>query len=138
MMMTTATVARVRSARILRVIGYVSIAAAGTLLAIALPLGTADGVYVILCAWMGLGGLICAMGTAFDRWIGEFGGLPLLGTAMLAFAILTIRDNGWTSIGVANLLLLAGLGLLFLARWRDVAAVYRSAAKAAPGRQERA
>lgn len=118
-------------ARTARAVGYGGIALSGGLLAYGLPLGTSGGVYVMLSAWMGLGGTICALGAALDRWAGEFIGLPLLATAMAAFGFVVIRDAHWTILGIANMALLEGLGLLFLARWRDVAAVYRSAAKAA-------
>lgn len=135
--MTSATALNTRSGRLLRVIGYAGIAIAGGMLAYALPLGSEDGVYVILCAWMGLGGVLCSVSSAFGRWVGEWIGLPMIASAMIVFAILSGRD-GWTMVTVANGILLAGLALIFTARWRDVAAIYRSEAKRAKHETEAA
>lgn len=75
-----------------------------------------------------LGGLLCFTGQIADRWVGELLGLPLLGTSMTAFGLLTFRDTAdFGLIAAPSIFLLVAFGLLLFMRWIDLWMLARSA-----------
>jgi hypothetical protein len=83
--------------------------------------------YSALALLLLVGGAMCLIGQLSDRWLGELLGLPLVGSAMGAFATLVIRDAGWTIYSIPNILILLGIGVLFYMRWVDQFMLARSA-----------
>jgi hypothetical protein len=83
--------------------------------------------YSLMSAFMAVGGVLCLAGQVTDRWLGELLGLPLVGTAMLVFGVLTVRDVGWNLISAPSVLILFGVGLMFFMRWVDQFMLARSA-----------
>lgn len=79
-----------------------------------------------MAGFVGVGGLLCAMGSASLRWVGEFVGLPLLGTGLIVLAIQYwwVNEEMYPFISAANLLLLFAVAGIMLTRWRMVLAVY--------------
>jgi hypothetical protein len=116
--------------RIVRAVAYGLIGAAGALLLIS-PVFMADATpTAVLMSWFILvGGTSSALGTATDRWVGEFVGLPLLGPAFAVFGAITYRESHVAApyLAAANLTLLLGLALLFMARWIYVLGVFHAA-----------
>lgn len=112
--------------RVMRTVAYIAIALAGAAM---LFLDVFNGWYQTMGWFAILGGLSAAFGTATGRWIGEYVGLPLLASAMFAFAVLTYRDTwdqaGW--VAFPSVMLLTAYGTLLTSRWLDVAAVVRAA-----------
>lgn len=112
--------------RVMRTVAYISIALAGMAMIL---LDVFNGWYQTMGWFAVIGGLFAAFGTATGRWIGEYVGLPLLASAMFAFAVLTYRDTwgqaGWVSF--PSVMLLTAYGILLTSRWLDVAAVVRAA-----------
>jgi hypothetical membrane protein len=117
------------SLRWLRTIGYALIGLSGVLLLLS-PIFPPDvGPTGIVMAWfLVFGGLFACAGAGTTRWFGEFIGLPLLVSAFLVFALLTLEDfDEIPYIVSANVALLIGLSLLLTARWRYVLAVFHLA-----------
>jgi len=112
--------------RWLRAAGYLGITIAGIALILV------DGFpfwYTIMGYWCLVGGAFSCLGKVTGRWAGEFIGLPLVGSAMIAFALMTYRD-AWDAeqwIAVPSIALLAAYGSILLGRWADVAAIGRAA-----------
>lgn len=108
-------------------ISYALFAAAGAVFIAADILIPAYGVTAEVMAWfMVLGALCSAFGAVTVRWVGEFAGLPLLGTAMVGLGIEIWwygRDNSpW--LALANGLLLLAVAGIMVTRWRQVLAIY--------------
>jgi len=80
--------------------------------------------------WAGLltlGGASSAIGSAMDRWLGEYAGLGPLVVTWAVYAFAAAASGRVTAIAGA-----CGLGavaFLLLARWRDVALIRREAAR---------
>ena len=119
-----------------RAIGYALIALAGGFI---LFLDIFGPYYKTMGAWCLVGGAFCFVGAATDRWGGEYVGLPLVGSAMVAFSVLTVRDTWALARWVAapSILILFAIGVLFAARWADVASVARSAREYADAARHR-
>lgn len=115
-----------RWSRVCRSIGYLAIAASGSFI---LFLDIFGPYYKTMGAWCLVGGVCSFVGAATDRWGGEYMGLPLVGSAMVTFAVLTYRDSWAVAhwVAVPSILLLVGYGVLLAGRWVDVAEVARSA-----------
>lgn len=77
----------------------------------------------LLCV---VGGTLCLAGQLFDRWMGELLGLPLLGTAMVALAVLTGLETDWDYMSGPTILLLTGFGTLLAMRWVDLSLLARA------------
>lgn len=109
-----------------RTFAYLAIGLSGTFILFLDIFGT---YYKTMGLWCLVGGVCCALGSASGRWAGEYTGLPLIGSAMFAFAVLTYRDTWEVAqwVSVPSILLLAAYGVLLTARWIDVAAVRRAA-----------
>ena len=73
-----------------------------------------------------VGGFLCALGSASLRWVGEFVGLPLLGTGLIVLAVQYwwTNEDQYPFISAANLFLLFAVAGIMLTRWRMVLAVY--------------
>ena len=116
--------------RVVRSIAYLLIAVAGFLLLLSPVFATGNDIISIVMTWFLLvGGAFSAIGSAAGRWAGEFTGLPLLCIAFAVFGLLTFREGYPQTpyIAWANLSLLVGLSLMFVARWRYVFSVFRVA-----------
>jgi hypothetical protein len=83
--------------------------------------------YTTMALLMLIGGLACLLGQIADLWIGELLGLPLVGAAMGAFGVLTMRDAGWSLITAPSILILLGVSVMFTMRWVDQFMLARSA-----------
>jgi hypothetical protein len=121
-----------RPRRVARVVGYAMMAAAGAT-AFAIPVRSihaATGWLVYL--WAGfllLGGLLCMLGAATDRWIGELVGLPLISSAWAVyFVVLTLALS---VRGIAAGLAFGAVALMTWARFQDVSKIRREADRAA-------
>lgn len=93
-----------------------------------MPVTYGDASY-IYSTFMVVGAFGAALGTATMRWVGEFTGLPLLGTSMAAFGI-EILIHGWLHapwLSAASAAILLGIGMVMTARWRVSLASYRFA-----------
>lgn len=111
-----------------RLIGYSLFTLAG-LAAVLWPAPSVESasgwlVYV-WAAWLLTGGLMSAVGTATDRWIGEFAGLPLLFAAFAVYALVVATGGRLSSI--AGACVLAGIAAKLVARWQDVSVVRKEA-----------
>lgn len=126
--------------RVARTLAYICIGTAGLLLLLS-PVFRADSNLVTLAmTWFFLvGGGLAATGAGTGRWFGEFTGLPLITVSFAVFGILTWRANVGAApfIAWANLMLLVGLSLMFLARWRYVFSVVQAALNLSPGRRSK-
>jgi len=120
--------------RISRVLGYGLMALAG-LAALAWPApsvraatsATSGALVYMWAALLAVGGLSCALGSALDRWLGEYVGLWPLVTTFAVYALAASGSGRWTA--VAGACALGSIALLLLARWRDVALIRREAAR---------
>lgn len=121
-----------RPRRVTRVLGY-GLMAAGGMAAIAWPAPSVRSAItgsVLLYMWAGFlagGGLFCTIGSALDRWIGEYAGLPLLVVTFLIFGLSAATTGRLSSI--AGACVLTAIAALLAARWRDVSTVRREAAR---------
>lgn len=109
-----------------RVSGYGMLVLAGSILATYGPPFT--GAYWIMGSMLAIGASFACLGGLFDLWFGEFVGMPLMLSALLAFAYLTFID-GWDAVGwvvVPSVALLASFGTLMLARWLDLFSLVRA------------
>lgn len=118
-----------------RVVAYACIGLAGILLlsspAIRAELGFLGSV---MSGFMGLGGVLCLLGQVFNRWMGEYAGIPLIASAFMVFGITTFAESHAAApiVAYANLALLTGMAASMAARWRQVRAVYRLALHLSP------
>lgn len=115
-----------------RVSGYSLMAVAG-MAAIAWPtpsVRAASGPGGLVYVWavmLVVGGLSSALGAACDRWLGEYAGLWPLVVTFFVYALAASATGRLTAI--AGACALGSIGLLLLARWRDVAMIRREAAR---------
>lgn len=114
----------------LRVTAYALMCTSGVLL-IASPvlLDFYEMVAEIMAVFLAVGGFLSFLGALFERWWGEYTGLPLLSTSFMVFALISSK-GGWEVapyITAANFALLWAVALALLARWRDARAIYRLA-----------
>lgn len=116
--------------RLLRAMMYAFFAASG-LSGLFVPAPTlTDLLGVITYVWSGfmlLGGLLGAVGSISDRWIGELTAIPLLTSALFVYGIglWVTAPTVPTRIAVGALMLASAAGLA--ARWRDVYALSKLA-----------
>ena len=109
-----------------RVVGYSLMALAG-IAAVAWPspavkaaTGPTTGLLVYVWAiLLAVGGVSAAVGSALDRWLGEYAGLWPLVTTFAVYAIAAASSGRGAAI--AGAALLGSIAFLLLARWRDVA-----------------
>lgn len=130
------TVSRPR--RVVRVVSYVMMAAAGGL-SFAIPVSsieaTTGGLVYFWAAFLLLGGILSAWGSTTDRWIGELLGLPLIFTANAVYFV--VLGLAFTVRGAVASLVLGGFAMSQFARWQDVSTIRQEADRAAhPGPRE--
>lgn len=116
--------------RVARTIAYMCIGTAGLLLILSPVFATTSTPLSLTMTWfMMIGGYLSMLGAATNRWAGEFSGIPLLIASFSVFGFITFRENRPDApyIAAANLSLLNGLALLFLARWLHVFSVQEAA-----------
>lgn len=81
----------------------------------------------VVAVFLAVGSLCAMLGSALDRWMGEFVGLPLLMAALPVLGMLNFReahdDTPWLATGEA--LLCFGFAAYASSRWRVVLAVER-------------
>lgn len=110
-----------------RAIAYLFLVAAGAVLPFRVAAVEAPNqlAWLVMSVFLVLGGLSSALGHLSGRYLGEYVGQPLIFTALFGFGTLQLALAGWVALpGVA---VLWSFTLLVFARWRDVAAVFRSA-----------
>lgn len=120
--------------RVLRVLAYLALTVAGVfIVVIAEP--PFPRWYVVMGWFCLIGGVLSGGGVLTGRWVGELLGLPLLGSAMAAFAVLTVRDafpsGGWAT--VPSITILLSFGLMLAGRWVDVISVAQHAKEQGSG-----
>lgn len=116
-------------------LAYLCISVAGVLLLVSPSVHASLGLIgVIMSGFLALGAFLGMAGQVFNRWIGEYVGLPLVSSAFAVFGVITFRGNLDVApvIAYANLALLSGIAFSLLARWRQVRAVYRLALHLSP------
>lgn len=115
--------------RVLRITSYLGMGAAGVILptVVMQMQGVETWLWLVMCAWLVLGGLIAAVGQLWRRWTGEFVGLPLLFSALTGFGLLQGSVGAWQVSVIPSVALLWSFGLFVYSRWRDVAALYNAA-----------
>ena len=111
-----------------RVFAYLALVTAGILLTIE-PSGIISGSVSpwIETAWslcMIVSALICLLGSATDRWVGEYTGIPLLSSVLGLYSIAACLTAWGDSIPLfAFGMMLGGLAFKLVARWKDVRGV---------------
>lgn len=104
-------------------VAYGLFALAGVLLALSEVPDDLGIETVAFAGFLTLGGLLSSVGTLRARWAGEFTGLPLLASAMLAFAVELLRGPEMpVLLAVAHSTLILAL---LSARWRVALSSYR-------------
>lgn len=87
--------------------------------------------------YLAAGGVLCLAGSATDRWLGEFAGLPLIGSAIFVYAAIilsTVTEATWR---LPPGLILMAFDVLLLDRWLDVRAISIASQRAhTPHRRE--
>lgn len=125
-----------RPHRVVRVIGYTMMAAAGAV-AFAIPVSSIEAntgwLVYMWAAFLLVGGALASWGSITDRWIGELLGLPLISSAFGVYFVvlglaLTVRA------GAASLAF-GAIALVLVARWQDVSKIRQEADRAAPARR---
>lgn len=116
--------------RVARTISYTFFAMAGAAFVLSDVLTTFYGITSEVMAWfIMIGAVVGAIGTASRMWVGEFIGLPLLGTGLLVLGI-EVRWSGdldnYPLVVWGNLFILTGMAALVIARWWMVVHVYRA------------
>lgn len=113
-----------------RTLGYAALATAGTM-AIVSPTPAVREAASPTSGWLAyawaimivVGGLSSALGTAFDRWFGEYVGLWPLATTFAVYSL----ASAVTADRPTGALLLGAFALFLVARWRHVAMVRKEA-----------
>ena len=116
--------------RIVASLSYLLFTASGILLVLSAKLALIYGTTAEVMAWfMAVGGVACSWGSISRRWVGEFVGLPLLGTAMMVLGLLIWMTSAAHApfIALGNAFLLFAVAGIMLTRWRLVLAIYRAA-----------
>ena len=115
-------------ARTVRTTGYLAGVAAGAVLAVYGPPYT--GAYWLMGMFLAAGSLLAIIGTLWGRWAFELMGLPLVASALIQLAALTIRDgpHGW--VIVPSVGIIGAFGILMLARWIDLFLLARATGRA--------
>jgi len=110
-----------RRRRPLRVLAYVLLAAGSGVLLVD-PTRSLEGQDIaIRFVWSGfllVGTLAAIYGSFFDRIMGEFVGIPLLLTALVAFVIVLAAAHSTGSIAIGCII--ASLVVVLLSRWLDL------------------
>lgn len=82
---------------------------------------------MVMSIFIVVGASMSAYGAAYERWTGEFSGLPLLIAALPVLGLLTARGlwdiSPWLAMG--HVLMLFGVAAYATARFRVVWAVYK-------------
>jgi hypothetical protein len=97
-----------------------------------------DGAAVLISVWdlfLIAGGLIAGVGAAVDRWIGEYVGLPLLGSVWAVYGVSALANAGKQETARAGGAALIAVAALIIARWVDVGLTRRAAVKGATARR---
>lgn len=111
----------------LRVFAYLLISFAGLFLLISPVLTDVYTNIAEVMAWFLLvGGAFCVVGTATERWWGEFIGTPLLMSSLSVFSLITFVGTFDVApfIALGNTCLLAAVVLGLGSRWRHSRVIY--------------
>jgi hypothetical protein len=114
----------------MRTVAYLLMATSGVLLLMSPFLTiiysrTAD----TMAGFLVVGGTLSFIGSAFERWWGEYMGIPLLASSFMVFALIS-SAAAWDTvplIAASNFCMLMSVALGLLSRWRDARAIYRLA-----------
>lgn len=112
----------------MRVLTYLLMFVAGICLILSpflslIYIGTAEAM-----AWfLTVGGLTSALGAFFERWVGEYVGVPLLASAFGVFGVISFAGavEETPYLASANLALLLAVMFGLLTRWREARVVCR-------------
>lgn len=87
----------------------------------------------VYSTFIAVGGFLAMAGTITLRWVGEFTGLPLLASALAAYAVevLNIAFDETPFVAIANASSLFAIVCLMGARWRISLAAYQLARRVA-------
>jgi hypothetical protein len=118
--------------RVGRVIEYLCLALSGVILTIfpsdLVSEAMSKPANIFWSASLAITGISCLWGSLTDRWLGEYAGLPLLGSSIAAYAASALlgtsglHGKGFWILIAFGLLLMAFSASLY-ARWRDVQAI---------------
>jgi hypothetical protein len=124
--------------RLGRVLMYLSLVASGSVASVypsQLVLYQTNGkvgLFWALC--LAVSAAICLYGSATDRWIGEYTGIPLLSTTMIFYGLIALKSaghDGYTGALYAYGFLILGFAFGLIARWRDVQLIKKHAEESA-------
>lgn len=88
---------------------------------------TSGALVYVWAALLVVGGLSSAVGSALDRWLGEYAGNLALAATFGVYALAAAASGRLTAI--AGACALGAVAMLLCARWRDVAFIRREAAR---------
>lgn len=77
-----------------------------------------------MSVWLGFGGTVCAIGSMFRRWVGEYVGLPFVFSSLFVFGLLQANISGWSPVVIPSVSLLWALGGFAVTRWRQTTHYY--------------
>ena len=87
-------------------------------------------IWWIMTAFLGVGGLLCAVSQICHRWVGEYIGLPLIITSLFSFGLLQANLSHWSILSIPSISLLWAFAAFGISRWRETMKLYRIASKA--------
>lgn len=91
--------------------------------------GIIEWLWLVMSAWMGFGGLVSALGQLAQRWVGEFVGLPMIGSALMSFGVLQANVQDWSWLAIPSTSLLWAFALISIERFRNVSGMYRASVR---------
>lgn len=108
-------------------VSYLLFAISGLMFLISDLLVPTYGITAEVMAWfLMIGGALSSIGSATMRWVGEFLGLPLLGTSLVVLGM-EILGHSYAAaplLSLGNVTLLSGIAGIMVTRWRMVVAIY--------------
>lgn len=109
--------------RLSRTLGYLLVASAGGWSIVSPPRSVADaaGSHFVAYVWasvMVVSALLCAVGSASGRWVGEYMGLIALACVSSVFGLSALARGG---ASVSGGLFLEGFFWILISRWQEVA-----------------
>jgi len=116
--------------KVMRTLAYLLMGMAGVFCLLSPFLTVVYNTLAEVMAWfLVVGGLCAFLGSLTERWWGEYVGLPLLSSAFMVFAVLSMAGSYAEAhyLALANFALLSAVALGLMSRWREARAIYRLA-----------
>ena len=109
--------------RMSRTVGYLLVAAAGAWSIVSPPRSVSDAAnsHFVAYVWasvMVVSALLCAVGSASGRWVGEYMGLIALACVSSVFGLSALARGG---VSISGGLFLEGFFWILISRWQEVA-----------------